>query len=218
MTTTTLIESDISLSTNFALGVNLTAYQQALLSDTDMVTNKSAHWVAESISTETVRLEYVNYLTSFVNNYLGKLAYYSNQNAYSDIRDYLHTIGRRLESEKFLTEALDELAELDDCAKEEEFDPLSPIAKKLARKLLEELTHELPRYYAVSLWEDGDVVIYASGSGWRVNIFCRANGGASFYVNSPNKHDYEGHYESASDMPISLILDALKKLSARTLI
>ena len=124
------------------------------------------------------------------------------------------TFARKSANEKFLAEALDELAELDDCAEEDEFAPPSPIAKNLARKLLEELTRELPRYYAVSLWEDGDVVIYAVGSGWRVNIFCRTNGGASFYVNSPDKRDYEGHYETASDMPIALIFDALKKLSA----
>ena len=46
------------------------------------------------------------------------------------------SIEHRYMSEQFLTEALEELMELDDYAKEEGFDPPSPIAKELARKLL----------------------------------------------------------------------------------
>ena len=117
-------------------------------------------------------------------------------------------------SEKSLTEALSELEELDDYAAEEEFSPPSPTAKKIARDILNQLTSKLPRYYALSLWEDGDVVVYSGDADSRVSVFCRANGGASLYVDSSNNRDYECHYTLAEDLPIDSIIDAMKKIPA----
>lgn len=118
-------------------------------------------------------------------------------------------------SEESLNEALSELAELDNYAKEEELTPPSPVAKKFACDILNKLTQETLHNYSVSLWEDGDVVIYSVGAGWRISIYSRANGGASLYVTSPDKqHDYESHYQLAQDMPISIVGDALKKIPA----
>ena len=216
MTTMTLTESNILSSTDLTPGGSiddLVTYQQAvpeairilIFVNSDM--GESSYW---NIQKAPYLLHYLAVQShtgeESIDKKLGAMV-----KALNTIKE---TLAHKNASEKFLAEALDELAELDDYAKEEEFDPPSPIAKELARKLLEELTRELPRYYAVSLWEDGDVVVYSASAGWRVSIYCRANGGASFYVNSPDKRDYEGHYESASDMPIALIFDALKKLSA----
>ena len=117
-------------------------------------------------------------------------------------------------SEKSLAEALSELEELDDYAAEEEFSPPSPIAKKIARDILNQLTSKLPRYYALSLWEDGDVVVYSAGADSRASVFCRANGGASLYVTLPDNHDYEYHYTLAEDLPVDSIIDAMKKIPA----
>ena len=122
MTTTNLTKRRPSFPPDFAPGGSiddLMAYQQAVPAKViGMVTDKFFYLFDRSISTETVRPEYVNHLTSFVNGYLGKLAYSGNQNAYFNIRDdFLHIIVRKLEGEKFLAEALDELAELDDYAK-----------------------------------------------------------------------------------------------------
>ena len=116
--------------------------------------------------------------------------------------------------QKCLDEALRQLAELDDYAETGEHLPPSPTARKSAQNLLGVLARKAPRDYMVSLWEDGDVVIYSSGAGWRVDIYCRANGGVSFYVNPPDERDYDVHYQSAQDMPASLIIDALKKIPA----
>ena len=113
-----------------------------------------------------------------------------------------------------LTESLNELEELDNYATEEELSPPSPIAKELAKKILKKITLELPRDYSVSLWEDGDVVIYTAGAGWRVSVFCRTNGGASLYVNSPNENDHEEHYQSAQNMHIGSIIAALNNIPA----
>ncbi len=110
--------------------------------------------------------------------------------------------------------ALSELEELDDYAKEENIAPPSPVAKELALGILKKLTSALPLDYSVSLWEDGDVVVYFAGAGSRVNLFCRTNGGASYYVNTPDHRDYEGHYQSADDMDMMSVMDALRKISA----
>ena len=115
-------------------------------------------------------------------------------------------------NEQSLNEALAELAELDDYAKDEELTSPSPVAKDFAKQILEKFARELPRYYSVSLWEDGDVVIAAGESSWRISIYCRANGGASLYVNSPHENDSEHHYQLAKDLPVDLITDALKKV------
>ena len=115
-------------------------------------------------------------------------------------------------SEKSLAEALSELEELDDYAAEEDLPPPSPIAKNIARDILNQLTSILPRYYAVSPWEDGDIVVFSEGSGSRVSVFCRANGGASLYVNFPNNRDYEHHCTLAEDLPVDSVIDALEKI------
>ena len=132
---------------------------------------------------------------------------------YSNISD-IQKWTQHQASEKSLAEAFSELEELDDYAAEEEFSPPSPIAKNIARGILDQLTSKLPRYYALSLWEDGDVVVYSGDADSRVSVFCRANGGASLYVDSSNNRNYELHCTLAEDLPIDSIIDAMKKIPA----
>ena len=117
-------------------------------------------------------------------------------------------------SEKSLADALSELEELDDYAAEEDLPPPSPTAKKIAEDILHHLTSKLPRYYAVSLWEDGDVVVFSADSGSRASVFCRTNGGVSLYVNFPGNRGYELHYDQAGDLPLDSIIDAMNKIPA----
>ena len=109
--------------------------------------------------------------------------------------------------------ALEELAELGGDAVEDGRQPPSPIAEESARLLIEKLARELPRDYSVSLVEDGDVAVYSSGGiGWRVSVYCRANGGASLYVTRPDEASRDSHYRSAQALPVNLIIDALKEM------
>ena len=116
--------------------------------------------------------------------------------------------------QKYLDDALAQLAELDDYAEAGEHSPPAEPAKESVKYFLEIFAREVPRDYMVSLWEDGDVIIYSSGAGWRVDIYCRANGGVSFYVNPPDKRGYESHYHATRDRPVGDIISALKKIPA----
>ncbi len=130
----------------------------------------------------------------------------------------LNEINQRLAQRRAINESLDnalnELAELDDYAAESELTPPVPAAKKFAREILGILTSRAPRHYSVSLWEDGDVVIYSGNTEWRVSVYCRADGGAAFYVSSPNNHDHDSEYQLAQDMPVDPIIDTLNKIPA----
>ncbi len=120
---------------------------------------------------------------------------------------------RETKAEKCLAAARGELAELDGYAAEEEMPPPSSAAKKTADILLRQLARKLPRDYAVSLWEDGDVIVFSSGGrGWRVSVYCRANGGASFYVSRPDGHERESHYQSAGDLPVAGVIGAIREM------
>lgn len=106
-----------------------------------------------------------------------------------------------------------ELAELDDFAAEVEAEPPSPAAKKTARLLLAEITRIVPRYYAVSPWEKGAVVVQSSGGkGHRVSVYCEADGGASFYVTRPGRGTEKVYYPPESALPAKPVIQALKEL------
>ena len=117
-------------------------------------------------------------------------------------------------TQKSLANALAELEELDDYAAENELTPPAPAAKKFAREILEVLAARAPRHYSVSLWEEGDVIVYSGNTEWRVSIYCRADGGAACYVSSPNNHDHDSAYQCAQDMPVNPIIDALNLIPA----
>ena len=116
-------------------------------------------------------------------------------------------------AQKSRDNALEDLEELECDAVEDGRQPPSPIAEASARALIETLARELPRNYSVSLVERGDVAVYSSGGrGWRVSVYCRANGGASLYVIRPDDKACASHYRSAKALPVKLVIDALKDM------
>ena len=118
------------------------------------------------------------------------------------------------EARRFLSEALEELGELEEYAAESELPPPAPSAVESARRILEKVTREAPLYYSVSPGEDGDVAIQVADNHKNgVMILCNAEGGASCYVSmadeSQNRH---AHYDSAGALPDSFVLEALREL------
>ena len=115
---------------------------------------------------------------------------------------------------RFLSEALEELGELEEYAAESELSPPAPLAKESARKFLRKVVRESPRCYAVSPWDGGKVVVHtrdAKGSG--IGVYFSAEGGASCYVTVAGEgRNRRAHYDSARDLPDSFVLEALRKL------
>ena len=115
---------------------------------------------------------------------------------------------------RFLSEALEELGELEEYAAESELPPPAPSAVESARRILEKVTREVPLYYSVSPGEDGDVAIQVADNHKNgVMILCNAEGGASCYVSMAGEgQNRRAHYDSARDLPDSFVLEALRKL------
>ena len=128
------------------------------------------------------------------------------------IIEYMEAQHKEAERKKYLEEALQDLDEVGEYAEEDGLDPPSSVAKEIAKEFIQKLVYKKPRVYDTSLWEDGDIVVYASGNGYRVSIYCRANGGASLYVNTSERTESAHHYPEARKLPFSLIVDALSKI------
>lgn len=114
---------------------------------------------------------------------------------------------------KYLSDAREQIADLDDYAAETEMPPPSPVAKALAARLLDKIVPAVPRYYGISPWEDGDVVIQANGAkNHSVSVCCRATGGASLYVVRPEGCVHERHYRPPETITAGEITEALKQM------
>lgn len=116
---------------------------------------------------------------------------------------------------QYWLDAIVEIEDLDDYAAETEMEPLSPVAKKLARRLFDEFFLAVPRRYAFSPWEKGAVIVQANGAKYHsVSVYCRANGGASLYVFRPQGCVQESHYHLPEAIRTDEIIKALKGLDA----
>ena len=115
---------------------------------------------------------------------------------------------------RFLSEALEELGELEEYAAESELPPPAPLAKESARRILEKVTREVPLYYSVSPGESGKVAIQVADKRKNgVMILCNASGGASCYVSmADERQNRRAHYDSAGALPDSFVLEALREL------
>ena len=113
-----------------------------------------------------------------------------------------------------LDEALADLADLDDYAKEKSLPPPAPLAKESAQEFLRKVVREVPRCYAVSPWDGGKVVVHTRGAkGFGVGVYFNAEGGASCYVTRPGvEGNEEHHYSRLSGFPNEFILAALREL------
>ena len=124
-------------------------------------------------------------------------------------------LGRRKNTAKAaLDEALADLADLDDYAKEKSLPPPAPLAKESAQEFLRKVVREVPRCYAVSPWDGGKVVVHTRGAkGFGVGVYFNAEGGASCYVTRPGgEGNEEHHYSRLSGFPNEFILAALREL------
>ena len=87
----------------------------------------------------------------------------------------------------YLDEALQDLDDLEAENREEGLPPPAPEARRMARHILEQVAREFPRYYSVSPWEDGAVVLGAGGGkGHRLSVCCRADGSVFVLVIRPS--------------------------------
>ena len=123
--------------------------------------------------------------------------------------------GRKAAAQKSLNEALEDLADLDDYAREKSLPPPAPLAKESAREFLRKVAREIPRCYAVSPWDGGKVVVHTrDAKGFGVGVYFNAEGGASCYVTRPKGGggDKENHYSRLSGFPDEFVLAALRGL------
>lgn len=113
-----------------------------------------------------------------------------------------------------LREALDDLTELDEYAEELNLTPPAQAAKEAAREFLLMAVREVPRRYAVSLWEEGAVVVYAQGNkGFRVSVYFDADESSSCYVTCPpNKGIGKHHFSLTEENANKRVFDALRSL------
>ena len=120
------------------------------------------------------------------------------------------------EQQDYLREAMVDFEELEEEAQEEGLPPPAPLAKKAALKFLHKAIREAPRPYAVSMWDNGTVVVYTQDARtFRVSVYFRAEGGASCYATCADGTKTEDrHYAPTEKVANEWVLDTLRKLKA----
>ena len=114
----------------------------------------------------------------------------------------------------YLREALVDFAELEEAAKEEGLPAPAPAAKEAALTFLHSVVREVPRPYAVGMWEQGEVVVGTQGKkGFRVDVYFEADGSAMCFVTRRNlKQSEERHFSPTETVANEWVFDALRKL------
>ncbi len=111
-----------------------------------------------------------------------------------------------------LTEALRDLSEVIEEAKEEGYPIPNEIAISNAGLLLRKIYDESPRKFEVYPMPDGEVAIdVPNGKGSSVMVLCDSDGGALCLVNIKGKHR-RARYSSAEALPDGFICEALEEL------
>ena len=120
------------------------------------------------------------------------------------------------EQEAYLRESMEDFKELDADAKEAGLPPPAPNAKRAALAFLQQAVREVPRYYAVSLQNEGTVVVYTQDEQiLRVSVYFRAEGGVSCYVLRPDNTENERrHFPQMDKTAAQWIFTALRGLKA----
>lgn len=115
-------------------------------------------------------------------------------------------------SKEELVEALKDLREATDEAREEGFPNPSDTAKANAEQLIRKMHEISPRRFEVYPTPDGEIAIDApSGKGKSVVVFCDSRGGALCMVNINGEH-CRAQYSNATKLPDSFVRDALAEL------
>lgn len=111
-----------------------------------------------------------------------------------------------------LTDALQDLYEATDEAREEGFPIPSSIAKTNAQRLIKEMYDILPGRFEVYPTPYGEIAIDApSGKGKSVVVFCNSEGGALCMVNMNGEHR-RARYSNTNKLPDNFVRDALTEL------
>ena len=111
-----------------------------------------------------------------------------------------------------LTDALQDLYEATDEAREEGFPVPSDAAKTNAERLIKEMYDILPGRFEVYPTPYGEIAIDApSGKGKSVVVFCNSEGGALCMVNMNGEHR-RARYSNTNKLPDNFVRDALTEL------
>ena len=111
-----------------------------------------------------------------------------------------------------LADALRDLGEVKDEARDEGFPTPADAACENANRLLKEMCPLSQRRFEVYPMPDGEIAIDASdGQGSSVLLLCDSDGGALFLVNMGGEHR-RARYSSAEALPDGFIREALAEL------
>ena len=111
-----------------------------------------------------------------------------------------------------LADALRDLGEINDEAREEGFPTPTDLACKGANRLLKEMYPLSRRRFEIYPMPDGEIAIDASdGQGSSVLLLCDSDGGALCLVNMGGKHR-RARYSSADALPDGFVREALAEL------
>ena len=121
----------------------------------------------------------------------------------------------RAYSNPLVTESLEEFEGLDEEAAEMGAEPPDEEVKRMAKRILMELTREFPRYYMVSPGEGRGITIQASagmGKGRGVLIVCDPDGVACFVTMNGKSRRARYDHSMAEDLPDDFIRTAMRQL------
>lgn len=118
------------------------------------------------------------------------------------------------EAKAALEESLEDWEGLDQEADESNLPRPALVAKKAAWKFLHAVVREVPRYYAVSMWDEGTVVVHTQDAKERrIDVLFDAKGGAECFLTSPEGgDDIECYYAQAEQIDNEQVFAILRKM------
>lgn len=131
-----------------------------------------------------------------------------------DLLSPIRKSNTRVYESAFLSQAQEELDDLDEYIRELGAPPLPQEILDLARNLIEKIIREMPRYYSISPGENGEISIQTADKHKNgIMLLCGPNKEVSCYVSIDGKRR-RAHYDSGSDLPDAFILEALSELDS----
>ena len=136
----------------------------------------------------------------------------------ADIHALLNLLTIAAESNRYsrLRDALSDLDQARDEAREEDFPVPTDTALRNARRLLRAMYNISPRRFEVYPTPDGEIAVDAPGGrGRSVLLLCESSGGALCLVNMKGAHR-RARYSDASMLPDGFVREALDELDRRS--
>ena len=118
------------------------------------------------------------------------------------------------QQQAYLSEALADLADLDEYAKEISMPPPAPATIEAARAFLHKAVREAPRRYALCPGERGEVVVFAQGArGFRVSVDFEADGSALCFVIRPDSaENKKRRFPCAEEAACEWVFDSMREM------